>query len=77
MFVDYESHSVAYAERRLQEYSISKEIVTAKMISYKNMKAIVRTLDGAILLEISGRVLQVETLAWYFFLPGQRTLNIY
>ena len=54
---------------QIREYGLPKETVTAMMMLYKNMKAIVHSLDGdANFFDIVAGVLQADTLAPYTFI---------
>ena len=53
------------------EYGVPKEIITAAMMIYKNMKTMVCSPDGDTdFFEIIAEVLQEETLAPYLFILG-------
>ena len=56
-------------EQILQAYGLPKEIVTAKMILYKNTKVKVRSPDGdTYFFDIVAGVLQGDTLVSYLFI---------
>ena len=53
----------------LQVYNLAKEIVTALMIVYKNMKAIVHSPDNVIdFFDIVTGVFKRDNLSWYIFI---------